>query len=75
MSRSDEDVEVRGWLEGETPKALCVAKELKPGSRSYWFPRSLIRYLQRNPHPDGTQLVMKVPEWKVKSIGCWELVE
>lgn len=73
MPHNDKDLNCRGWLVGESPNAICVAKE--PGAKGTWIPRSLVGYMKKSTETKGTAIVFTCPDWAVEQKQLWDLVD
>jgi hypothetical protein len=69
---SENDLECRGWLLGESPNAIHVTD--KKHSGSWWIPRSLVGYQRKSQEKDGTAIIFTCPEWKIEQAQMWDLV-
>lgn len=66
MGRHDEEVEVMGVLEAETPKAYL----LDTGDDKHWLPKSQVTLVSGDPAKGkGEELVVSIPEWLAREKG------
>lgn len=61
MSRNDEQVTAKGLIIRRTDNAILFEQE----HQDHWIPRSLISYMQTDPHGS----TIKLPEWKADELG------